>query len=601
MINDCLSEIIGPFPVPPPRDKRERNDDPGQKGRGHRYSVHPSNHTVSIDYRDRRSVNYLDHSHCAILGVIIGTVAGSVAGLIGSLRSPALTSTTGLEASGTHVAGSEQGNGSALSRPARRGFLRRLLRWISALAICWLLACFWLGAHVRKGVDRRLASAIAAADRDDPFWRLDDLMAHREPVADKENAALAVSQATEFFPREWPEGYASRPAAAARSGTNPPGPSLSRAAEAFDALMASPDNRLLDETTAATLRRELEKSRRAVQIAQKVAGLARGRHEIKFGRALIDTQLDETQQARTVARLLLADAAIRAQDKDLEGALESSRAVLGVSRSIGDEPFLISQLVRIAIGEQALQSARRVLAQGEVSDDALTRLQTDVATELTAVRLLGGLKAERAVNFEVMRRICEGELPFTAPLAAPSPGWQTLNLSDLQAPISSFGKLYLDNDRAALLEWLNEAVAIARRPPPARASRWRAWDASVFKQRSRIGDVNTTLPIALLHPLSAAGAADSQFDSELRATQILLAAERQRLKTGIWPASVAAIHREILSVAPTDVFSGHEFRMEHRDGQLDVYSIGPNGKDEHGAFDPKTHLEGGPDDFGTSA
>ncbi|MGO9463478.1 MAG: hypothetical protein ACLQVF_04855, partial [Isosphaeraceae bacterium] len=24
---------------------------------------HPSDHTISIDYRDRRSVNYLDHSH----------------------------------------------------------------------------------------------------------------------------------------------------------------------------------------------------------------------------------------------------------------------------------------------------------------------------------------------------------------------------------------------------------------------------------------------------------------------------------------------------------------------------------------------------------
>jgi hypothetical protein len=62
VINEGLSEIIGPFPVPSPRDKRERNDDPGQKRRGHRYSVHPSNHTIPIDYRDRRSVNYLDHS-----------------------------------------------------------------------------------------------------------------------------------------------------------------------------------------------------------------------------------------------------------------------------------------------------------------------------------------------------------------------------------------------------------------------------------------------------------------------------------------------------------------------------------------------------------
>jgi hypothetical protein len=57
-----LHEIICPFPVPSPRDKRERNDDQGQKRRCHRYSVHPANHTIPIDYRDRRSVNYLDHS-----------------------------------------------------------------------------------------------------------------------------------------------------------------------------------------------------------------------------------------------------------------------------------------------------------------------------------------------------------------------------------------------------------------------------------------------------------------------------------------------------------------------------------------------------------
>jgi RHS repeat-associated protein len=42
---------------------QERNDDPGQKRRGHRYLAHPFNHTIPIDFRDRRSVNYLDHSH----------------------------------------------------------------------------------------------------------------------------------------------------------------------------------------------------------------------------------------------------------------------------------------------------------------------------------------------------------------------------------------------------------------------------------------------------------------------------------------------------------------------------------------------------------
>jgi hypothetical protein len=32
VINEGLVEIIGPFPVPPPGDKRQRNDDPGRIG-----------------------------------------------------------------------------------------------------------------------------------------------------------------------------------------------------------------------------------------------------------------------------------------------------------------------------------------------------------------------------------------------------------------------------------------------------------------------------------------------------------------------------------------------------------------------------------------
>jgi hypothetical protein len=53
MINEGLSEIIGPFPVPPPRDTRERNDDQGQKRSGLRY-YHPLQTTAYIDYRDRK-------------------------------------------------------------------------------------------------------------------------------------------------------------------------------------------------------------------------------------------------------------------------------------------------------------------------------------------------------------------------------------------------------------------------------------------------------------------------------------------------------------------------------------------------------------------
>ncbi len=53
MINEGQSEIIGPFPVPPPGNKRDRNDDPGQKSRRRR-CYRPLQTTAYIDYRDRK-------------------------------------------------------------------------------------------------------------------------------------------------------------------------------------------------------------------------------------------------------------------------------------------------------------------------------------------------------------------------------------------------------------------------------------------------------------------------------------------------------------------------------------------------------------------
>ena len=78
----------------------------------------------------------------------------------------------------------------------------------------------------------------------------------------------------------------------------------------------------------------------------------------------------------------------------------------------------------------------------------------------------------------------------------------------------------------------------------------------------------------------------------------MIAVERQRRRTGKWPASVKAIDPSILPKPPLDPFSGEPFHLEYRNGGLVIYSIGPNGRDEHGAFDPKRNLSGGPDDMG---
>jgi hypothetical protein len=77
---------------------------------------------------------------------------------------------------------------------------------------------------------------------------------------------------------------------------------------------------------------------------------------------------------------------------------------------------------------------------------------------------------------------------------------------------------------------------------------------------------------------------------------MLLAAERHRRKHGDWPESIDAIDKDILPNPPADPFTGKSSRMERRDGQLLVYSVGPNLKDEHGAYDVRKWAKGVTDD-----
>ncbi|HWE36794.1 MAG TPA: hypothetical protein VG406_09530 [Isosphaeraceae bacterium] len=466
---------------------------------------------------------------------------------------------------------------------------RRLWPWLvgvpGLIALVVLAAAFAAGVSLGRAVDHRLAAAVAAADRDDPAWRLDDLMARRDPVPDGENSALVVVEALARLPADWPTGP-------------PPPPGMSRppneVMDALDALGKTPDNVQLDDATAAMLRGELESHPDAVALARTVADYRRGRHEIALGPALIDTPLGETQAARNAARLLTADAAIRARDVDPDGALESCRAILGVSRSIGDEPFLISMLVRIAIGRVAMNSARRALGQCEPSDEALARLQALLLDEMHQPLLLQGVKGERTSMFEMIRRVGSGEVPIDAL----SGGWQPDGTRHAIAP---WGKLMFDNQRAVALEWMNAAVAAARRVVAEQPALWRAWEDEVERVKHLWrAKYSATLPVLLTPSMDLAWKAHAEYQAQLGATAVLLAAERHRRKIGDWPVSVAAIDRAILPDPPTDPYTGQPYHVGRREGKVCIYSIGLNRRDDRGVFDRKRWAKGGPDDMGAT-
>ena len=93
-------------------------------------------------------------------------------------------------------------------------FFRRAARlgsgrgWLGYCCSFWSLADI-LVLSLGTTANRRLAVAMAAADRDDPHWRLDDLLEHREFVPDAENSSLVLAQSIELLGKHWPSPSAS--------------------------------------------------------------------------------------------------------------------------------------------------------------------------------------------------------------------------------------------------------------------------------------------------------------------------------------------------------------------------------------------------------
>lgn len=463
---------------------------------------------------------------------------------------------------------------------------RRLAFWLlGAPAVVVLVSALIGGIVAGRFVDRRLTAAIADADRADPRWRLVDLMNDMGIVPDEENGAIVVDEALALAPQNWPRA----PLAAPFS----PKPEPSPVEKAYDRLEATEGPTRLDDETAGTLREELESLEDAVILARTVADYRRGQHAIELTPGLIDTLLPETFAVRDAARLLVADAAIRAQDGDIDGALQSCRAILGVARSIGGEPFLISHLTRAVIGGMAANAVRHVLAQDEPSEEVLEQLQDEILDAMRLPLWLEGVRGERAMMDELIRRVRDAEIPISSLDGTPH--------SDKPIPaVSPWGKLAFDHQRALGLEWMNRLVENARRPPFERAPARKALDAEIARVRARwFAPIVASMPLALMPGALTAEVGITRSQAELGATAILLAAERQRRRTGEWPASIEAMDPEILPTPPVDPFSGQPYRIERRDGEFSVYSVGPNLKDDHGEFDKETWRLGGPDDVGT--
>jgi len=271
-----------------------------------------------------------------------------------------------------------------------------------------------------------------------------------------------------------------------------------------------------------------------------------------------------------------------------ESALADVKLILYLADSIKDEPTIISQLVRRACVEIAVQPIWEGLAEHAWNDAQLQELQT----RFQSYNFLGDLDrpcdAERAAGILTADLLYKRtyNVSYLAEVQSDtSPGKSTLEY--LVARFAPHGWFYQEQAnycRLYDLQLSGTFDAEKRRVYPRqmetrdrefeRAMTGGALYNALVKHQYLSG---LLLPSLGRLPLRAATG-----QTEVDQAILACALERHRLAKNNFPEKLEALVPQFLSRLPNDLLSGESYKYRRDDGQFVLYSIGWNEKDDGG-------------------
>jgi hypothetical protein len=426
---------------------------------------------------------------------------------------------------------------------------RRRWPWLVLIALLSLGVIGGIYFYQLQRARAHLQRAIAEADRLDPGWTFAELESRRQEVLDDQNAILNVIGARNYLPH--------------------PKPLL-----VLEKLIELPPPEQLHAQEVRDIKSALQRVQPALTQVRKNLDLSTGHCSLAYTPDIVMTLMPHVDALSAVRLWSWLDVCRRAQERDLEGAFESARALFNSARGIGDDLFVISQMSRQSNVRTALRMVERILAQGEVSDRSLAEFQRLVQEEESFPSLLICARGERATLDVAFQRLDTREAPVTNfRLLGQNRSWTRINQVDDMLFLFSLGSV--KEMRASVLECLTKLVEAAKLPVE-ELERHREELEGLFENLPP-KESNLFAPFkwhfVLIYQRSRA---------ELRAADVMLALERYRMSHGHWPESVSDLVPAFLSKVPLDPFDAAALRYRKLDDGCVVYSIGADKKDDGG-------------------
>jgi len=450
---------------------------------------------------------------------------------------------------------------SKLSRFIRRNWIRRIVRAFVAFLLLLIVGTIIARYVIRYQGEHRLTEQLAKLDADDPRWRWEHVEADRPAVPDAENSAKLLPKfVTEFEQR----------------------PLRFRSPDGDPIFKNEPPNRRISEARAATIREVLSEYRGAAKAAGQFRDSPRGRHAVVIDFAHPENSLPHLRPCDSIVTLLELDAEGQLLDSQPAGAIARVRPLVHLARMLEGEPVPESQDVRVRALEGAARIVERSLAAGEVRDE-LAAIQSEFVRDSQNDCFFVGQRGYRALIHNLFDGVASGEAPVKGHLRLDLKGGDVARKARAFVVISTF----LKHNHAVYLEELTKLLA---------SSTLADWEsrAAIEQQRkslrSGVAAIDFGRDVISFGIASRWGEGHTAWlrvKTRLRCAAIALAVERFRLANNRWPEKLSDLSPAMLSEIPVDPFNGEPLRYARVKDGVVVYSVGPDGENNSGAFDPK--------------
>ena len=442
--------------------------------------------------------------------------------------------------------------------------------WLGLTLLAFIAVAILSVGYVltRRASLRDLELALAETDKVDPYWRLEDLEAHRRPLPSNENGYEQVMAAVRVMPtKPWPQPvfpqfdndrpYQLRVIEAMRKGLQYYG-------------------RLLNEEEARVLRTELKRADSSITILRRMVEFSSGRGpSIMPIPGSIAPPSPPYIKVLEAAHMLFPDARLRIHDGDISGALHDVRAILHMSRALENEPVLMAQLARRAIDGTALRILERILADGSATESDLAAVQHELEAEAASPMLFRGFQGERAFTDHVLEDLQTGALSLSEFRRQLAPGTSQGSISAqfLETVRIILSCFRLPSERARMLRRNNALITIGQLPAPERLAALQEFRARAENQATP-NSAATELIFGAPHFYSKYLDDEVEQDARLACAIIAVVAERFRLANQRWPQNLEELSPTYLKAVPLDPFSGQPMKLARTGTAFIVYSIG---------------------------